>query len=226
MSLQKLNIVRNSEFEQFATYCFALVVGVVIVGLGVFLLGGLQENIIRNTNTTIENVTTTTMVTLKFVMEKNNRTCNWEVINEELDHLGNTCLGEYRKYIKFTCNETVPTITSGNDSYLLHGFSWIFSKDKMGVVLYKSSRNTIAHELFHLYQYFCGDFSDEEIIKEGTAELYGNTRERSNSVVPYSEGWIIVQLDEWEEKELVDEILSSKERIDREWLADRGISVL
>jgi hypothetical protein len=116
--------------------------------------------------------------------------CNQTMINEELDFLSskNACFAGVRDSIRFNClsNGKVGGYARGQEVYLI-----------------LQDRNTVAHELFHVFQYFCLSVNESDVfVVEGTASLYAESREHwflpIGHSYPLGSDWLMVGLSQAE----------------------------
>jgi hypothetical protein len=129
--------------------------------------------------------------------------CNMSLIGEELDFLSskNTCFAELRKDISFSClsNGKVSGYARGKEVYLI-----------------LQDRNTVAHELFHVFQYGCLSVNESDVfVVEGTASLYAESREPwflpLGHSYPLGSGWLMEGLNQSEKDYALSLMLSGDE---------------
>jgi hypothetical protein len=155
--------------------------------------------------------------------------CNQTLIKEEYDAIANkTCLGN--KPPPISCH-ACPKDEETRGDYTMYTKKISICADNNG-----ADRYVLAHELYHAYQYTCGnlsyqpdikplkwDFNDNYVI-EGLAAVYGAVRANYTEYdfdMPEEYEWIIDSISIEKQNSLIEQTFNEEGFIDKDWIDNR-----
>ena len=144
---------------------------------------------------------------------------------QEYAALSHSCINDVN--LNLICSNETYQDSEEYDNSLVGGFtSYEHSnipgiRDKAEITLYyPSTRISVAHELFHVYQYCSHKFENDVLLREMTASLYSVTRSNETWEYPFGYSILIDGLNRTEHQQLLLEILA-KDYVTLDWVVDR-----